>query len=45
MREAVMIYAERTTVSVDQTRAEIERTLKRYGPQRLLPHLGDGRVS
>jgi hypothetical protein len=26
-----MIYAERTTVSVDQTRAEIERTLKRYG--------------
>ncbi|MEY9131927.1 hypothetical protein ACVMII_000795 [Bradyrhizobium diazoefficiens] len=26
-----MAYAERTTVSVDQTRAEIERTLKRYG--------------
>ena len=26
-----MVYAERTTVTVDQTRAEIERTLKRYG--------------
>jgi hypothetical protein len=26
-----MTYAQRTTVSVDKTRAEIERTLRRYG--------------
>jgi hypothetical protein len=26
-----MTYAQRTTVSVDMTRAEIERTLRRYG--------------
>jgi hypothetical protein len=39
-----MAYAQRTTVSVDQTRAEIEKTLKRYGAEKFAYMAEGGRA-